>query len=41
MNPNVDSVCNVCKTLNHRKILWKTQKIQQPTENQKNTKTEI
>jgi len=37
MNPDVDSYA---KTLNHRRIIRKTQK-QQPTENQTNTKTEI
>jgi len=37
VNPDVDSYA---KTLNHRKIIRKTQK-QQLTENQRNTKTEI
>jgi len=37
VNPVVDS-CG--RTLNHRKIIRKTQKTQ-PTENQRNTKTEI
>jgi len=37
INPDVDSYA---KTLNHRKIIWKTQK-KQLTENQRNTKTEI
>ena len=38
VNPDVD---DYSKTLNHRNILRKTQTKQQPTENQKNTKTEI
>jgi len=38
MNPGLD---DYTKNLNHRKILGKTQKKQQPTENQNNTKTEI
>jgi len=29
------------KTLNHWKILWKTQKNNNPTENQKSYKTEV
>jgi len=37
VNPNVDMYA---KSLNHRKIIRKTQK-RQPTENQTNTKTEI
>jgi len=37
VNPDVDSYA---KTLNHRKIIRKTQK-QQTTENETNTKTEI
>jgi len=37
VNPEVDGYT---KTLHHRTILRKTQQ-QQPTENQKNTKTEI
>jgi len=37
VNPDVDG-CT--KTINHRKIIRKTQK-QQPAENQNNTKTEI
>jgi len=38
MKTEVDD-CN--KTLNSRKILWKMQKTQPSTENQKNTKTEV
>jgi len=37
MNPDVDGCA---KTLNHRKLLRKTQK-KQPNENQNQTKTEI
>jgi len=38
VNPDVDGYA---KTLNHRKIIRKTRKKQQSTENQTNTKTEI
>ena len=38
VNPDVDGYT---KTLHIRKILRKTQRKQQPTENRKNTKTEI
>jgi len=37
----IPDVVGYTKTLNHRKILRKTQNNQQPTENQKNTKIEI
>ena len=38
VNPDVD---DYSKTLNHPNMLRKTQTKQQPTENQKNTKTKI
>jgi len=38
----VNSIVNgYTKTLNHWKIIWKIQKKQQPTENQKDAKTKI
>jgi len=38
VNPGADGYT---KTLNHRKVMRKMQKKQQPTENQKNSKIEI
>jgi len=38
VNPDVDGYT---KTVNHRKVLRKMEKKEQPTENQNNTKTEI